>query len=359
MRASDGPQVVIGVADIEPVSGETEIAARAPALEMVPEPSLALVREPERLELVAEKNDENDEIVPAPEPEPARAAAETAKDVPPASEERTRAYAPAPDESVTPPPVEMAAPTSEKDPFADPDDASIPPVGNVDVEQFFSEGDVAARAAEHHEEAWDALEKAKRKHLPEVVARRSRYARYVRWAVGGAAVVCLAALVRTAVTPSVAASAPKGAAVAALAAAQPAPAEPEPAAPAAAEPAPAAAAPEAKPEETKADEAKPEEPKVEAPKAEAKADDAKPQGAASAAEAKTAAQRALEGGKLDAAIAAGERAVALDPADGEAWLVLGASYQEKGRLAEAQRAYKACAEQGKRGPIAECRAMLR
>lgn len=66
---------------------------------------------------------------------------------------------------------------------------------------------------------------------------------------------------------------------------------------------------------------------------------------------------ALERGDLGAAVAAGERSVALDPADGEAWLVLGAAYQARGELAQAKRCYRSCVEQGTRGPKAECRAM--
>jgi Flp pilus assembly protein TadD len=49
--------------------------------------------------------------------------------------------------------------------------------------------------------------------------------------------------------------------------------------------------------------------------------------------------------------------VALDPTDGEAWLILGAAYQEKGDMKNARRSYKACLEQGKRGPKYECAAM--
>ena len=51
--------------------------------------------------------------------------------------------------------------------------------------------------------------------------------------------------------------------------------------------------------------------------------------------------------------------MALDPTDGEAWLLLGAAYQEKGLNAEARRAFTSCLKEGKRGPMGECRAMLR
>ena len=78
-----------------------------------------------------------------------------------------------------------------------------------------------------------------------------------------------------------------------------------------------------------------------------------------AAKEKAASRNALEWGKVKDSIEAGERAVALDPTDGEAWLILGAAYQQKGDGKEARRCFKACLEQGKRGPKGECSAMLR
>ena len=74
---------------------------------------------------------------------------------------------------------------------------------------------------------------------------------------------------------------------------------------------------------------------------------------------KLAAQIALERGKNDVAIEAGERSVKLDPTDGEAWLILGAAYQAKGKAMEARRCFTACLKEGKRGPKGECAAMLR
>ncbi|MDP9033497.1 MAG: bacterial transcriptional activator domain-containing protein, partial [Myxococcota bacterium] len=78
-----------------------------------------------------------------------------------------------------------------------------------------------------------------------------------------------------------------------------------------------------------------------------------------AAKAKIAATSALERGNAAAAVQAGERSVALDPTDGEAWLILGAAYQLKGDASGAVRSFKACLQQGKRGPKSECAAMLR
>ena len=78
-----------------------------------------------------------------------------------------------------------------------------------------------------------------------------------------------------------------------------------------------------------------------------------------AAKEKAASRNALEWGKVKDSIEAGERSVALDPTDGEAWLILGAAYQQKGDGKEARRCFKACLDQGKRGPKGECSAMLR
>ena len=75
--------------------------------------------------------------------------------------------------------------------------------------------------------------------------------------------------------------------------------------------------------------------------------------------AKRDALLALEARRLPEAIAAGERAVALDSTDGEAWLILGAAYQEFGQMVEARRCYRACVTMGKRDPRGECAAMLR
>ncbi len=155
-----------------------------------------------------------------------------------------------------------------------------------------------------------------------------------------------------------------------------------------------AAAPELIPPPQQAETPKPEAAKVEAPKVEAKAEpvkaDEKPAekstapepakveaatpaaapapapvaktepvaGALTAAQEKVESRKALERGKAGLAIEAGERSVALDPTDGEAWLILGAAYQEKGNVKDARRAFQSCTKEGKRGPISECRAML-
>ena len=67
----------------------------------------------------------------------------------------------------------------------------------------------------------------------------------------------------------------------------------------------------------------------------------------------------LERGKFSDAIAAGEQSISLDPTDSEAWLLLGAAYQQKGDSKNAVRSFRSCVDQGKRGPKGDCAAMLR
>ncbi len=76
-------------------------------------------------------------------------------------------------------------------------------------------------------------------------------------------------------------------------------------------------------------------------------------------QAKRDAQGALEKGRTAQAIEAGERAVALDPTDAEAWLILGAGYDQRGAYAQARRCFASCAHQATHGPRRECAALLR
>lgn len=359
------PQVVIGVtaqrADSSDNARRSEVDAQArsgqtgegmsaaeiakPTLEMLAEPTLEMLAEP-TLELA----------------EDAAPAVETPTDEAPTTDET-----PTTDENSIPPVSDMGAHDHDDEPIA---------------EEFFSEGElgtarVAAGDEHDHEHEWaDVVARTSHKSRPEVVERRARLAKYVRWAVGGAAVLCLAALGRTLVVPATHATAPavssmnalsaspaqahttapeeKAASAAVTTTPAPDPAPTTPAEPAkAAEPAPTAAAATA--EHDRAEPARVEAPKVDVPKGEPTA----PTSDKTALEEKNDARRALERGKAADAIAAGERSVALDPTDGEAWLLLGAAYQDKGNMAEARRAYTACAKEGKRGPIGECRAMLR
>jgi hypothetical protein len=261
-----------------------------------------------------------------------------------------------------------AAPEAH-DPLPEPPDESIPPMGDLSIEphaaRFFTDGEVAAKHAHGAFEEWDDhVDPAQHKRAPHVVERRARFARYVGWAVGVSAVVCLAALARTVMVPSVSvsslASGTNGATVNALEAPAPraAAAAAAPLAPVVVEAPrvdvpPAAAPPESEPVPAAA-----AQPTAEATPA-ASAEPATPTSDKTALEEKNDARRALERGKLTESIEAGERAVALDPQDGEAWLLLGAAYQEKGKLGDARRCYTACLKEGKRGPRGECQAMLR
>ncbi|MBS2018450.1 MAG: hypothetical protein JST00_36635 [Deltaproteobacteria bacterium] len=384
-------------------------------LEVVPERSLELVRQetlelvhPETLELVRQ---ETLELVRAEEPveplatEPSEATIETypaalqAEPAPEAEAFDAGAFdAGAFDATPAVPP-----PAAEDDPFDAPFDApadegsvrafgaetplvhmtaittpseiSIPPASDLVVEpaleRFFSEGDLApAPHVIDEDDDWGdspRSQKAKQKASPEAIARRAKFSRYVSIAVAGAAVVCIAAFARSLAFPGARATAKLSAPVAAVAppavkAAEPAVVAPAPVPSPAAE-AKVAASP--KPEEAKpADAPKPEEAKAADTTAkveEAKADAPKPAVASdkTALEEKVVSRRALERGKLNDAIEAGERSVALDATDGEAWLLLGAAYQEKGNMKDARRCYAACLKEGKRGPVNECRAMLR
>ncbi len=78
-----------------------------------------------------------------------------------------------------------------------------------------------------------------------------------------------------------------------------------------------------------------------------------------AANAKKESQRALDRGRLADSIEAGEESVAIDPTDADAWLILGAAYQQQGHFADARRCFASCAQQAKRGSRGECGALLR
>lgn len=252
---------------------------------------------------------------------------------------------PAHEEEPKEPPVTIAStddiprqppPAASDEPAKDDDDEEAESAEHVAIqEQFFSEGDLSRH--EHDDIEPMRPSKAVRMAEPAVVERRARYSRYVGWAVAGAAVVCLAALGR-----SLVGGPPE----------KPAPVlETRPGPPLTIE----------KPAEPKpAETVTPPEPSASAsatPVAEAPAEAAAPIGDAKAEKKK--AQAALEQRKIADAITAGEASVAIDPTDGEAWLILGAAYQEKGDIASARRSFAACVKEGKTGPVAECGKMLR
>jgi hypothetical protein len=81
--------------------------------------------------------------------------------------------------------------------------------------------------------------------------------------------------------------------------------------------------------------------------------------ASEALEKKQASQQALEKGKLSVSIELGERAVALDPTDGDSWLILGAAYLQRRDIKNARRCFSSCVTQATSGQRKECAAMLR
>jgi Flp pilus assembly protein TadD len=78
-----------------------------------------------------------------------------------------------------------------------------------------------------------------------------------------------------------------------------------------------------------------------------------------AKQAKQEAEHALEKGRTTIAIEAGARAVALDPTDAEAWLILGAGYDQRRSYDEARKCFATCARVATHGPRRECAALLR
>jgi Flp pilus assembly protein TadD len=77
------------------------------------------------------------------------------------------------------------------------------------------------------------------------------------------------------------------------------------------------------------------------------------------ADLKHRAQQSLEKGKLAAALDLGQQAVEADPTDAESWLILGATYLQRGKYKEARRCFASCVDQATQGPVSECKALLR
>jgi tetratricopeptide (TPR) repeat protein len=182
-----------------------------------------------------------------------------------------------------------------------------------------------------------------------VARRRAQLSRYVMAAVAAASALCLAALVKAAVAHSQAGTVAASSHVVAQLDPLAAPSGTAATAPAPAAPAAQTVADTAAPGTTGAAAPSAPDPEQLSPAPDPKA----------AAREKASSRRALESGKVRQAIEAGELSVALDPTDGEAWLILGAAYQQKGDAKQARRCYRSCLEQGQRGPKGECAAMLR
>jgi hypothetical protein len=261
------------------------------------------------------------------------------------------------------------------------EDISVPPASDLDTEAFFS-------ARPRHEEPVIEVDnrdpRLAQKMTAHAARRRAHLSRYVKIAVGVASALCLAALVKGAVargnppgTDHRHAELAQAAAVAPVTTAQEKQAAPSPPDTAQA-PDPQASPPTGVNAQPPQD--IPPPPDTAPPAADTTpppadttppADTAAPANTGTvdpavadttpdpkeAAKAKIAARNALERGKVADSIEQGERSVSLDPTDGEAWLILGAAYQEKGDMKNARRSYKACLDQGKRGPKYECAAM--
>jgi hypothetical protein len=289
--------------------------------------------EPEVAEAAVVASPLDRESPPAPEPQPQQ---------PPV---RPRAETPVAFAAPEAPPPEPEIPHTVPR-----DDSSYPP---VDLDNHFFDGHRHSRPSDPPLDAEERDPRMALKLTPEVARRRADLSRYVKFAVAAASALCLAALVKVAVAHNSADSGTSRPATLAAAAAPPVqepaksvvlPAETQVAAlPATPPPAETVAAAATAPAEGASAAPAP----TEAPELDPKA----------ALKEKNTARSLLERGKNADAIEAGEKSVALDPTDSEAWLILGAAYQEKGDMKNARRSYKACLEQGKRGPKYECAAM--
>jgi tetratricopeptide (TPR) repeat protein len=268
----------------------------------------------------------------------------------------------APEPIVPPaPPVADVLPDQDKDPTpgamttaleAKPDEAtsqaevSVPPAAQASPveldDRFFDSQHFRARHLSLPPELHERDPRLAHRMSPEAAERRAHFAKYVKIAVGVASALCLVAAAKVVLLrhdPGTDARADEPTSAAIRPAIPPLPPPPVQAA------------------EIK-------EPSVEQPAAAQPAQEAVPAPAAepdpnAAANAKATAQRALDRGRLDEAVEAGEKSVSLDPADSRAWLILGAAYQEKGDQKNARRCYKSCVSEGKRGDKSECLAMLR
>ena len=78
-----------------------------------------------------------------------------------------------------------------------------------------------------------------------------------------------------------------------------------------------------------------------------------------AAKAKNAARQLVRLGKMREAAVEARAALAVDPTDGETYLLLGAALQESGQWKEANGVFSECAKTATQGPRNECRALAR
>jgi tetratricopeptide (TPR) repeat protein len=236
------------------------------------------------------------------------------------------------------------------------DDLSFPP---VDFDAGFFEW--PPRASHESTPQWGPDPALELNESPLAKQRRAQLKTYVSIAVGIASAVCVAALVKGALANARDnSSVPRHATAAVRQASRPLPEAPPEKSP----PAPRAyvATRVGASSNATGDSPTPVTPAAEPPANEEgpnAANEAPDPDPREAARQKEASQAALEHGRIAASIEAGEHAILLDPSDADAWLVLGAAYQQKGDLREARRCYKACVQRAPRGNRRECIAMLR
>ncbi|MFO0676089.1 MAG: tetratricopeptide repeat protein [Polyangiaceae bacterium] len=245
--------------------------------------------------------------------------------------------------TITPPRPTLAVVTDE-------DDISIPPAPELD-EGFFADGERASRASlDGVSDTWnDDIEDPRvvRRHSVAGRARRAKLTKYVQWSLAFAAMLCFAAGIRGSFGRTSTDGAERSALAAtpmALAVAPPT----EVVLPSSVEGRPFDAVKVA----AKAEEVPPVPALDETP---APAEETAP---VDARAEKKAARVALEKGAAALAIASAKKSVDADGTDAEAWLLLGAAYQETGRARDARQAFQSCAKEAKVGPISECRALL-
>jgi len=236
------------------------------------------------------------------------------------------------------------------------DDQSVPPVDLEVHDEFFAAGEKGPVTRD----ASGAFSPIDARHAQKMTAaahaRRAHLARYVKWAVGGAtALLLLGITVSKLRHPD---NEPVRREIAHAAQVTTPPVQPEQAkpvdVPAVVELADQGNLDDKKVEDTKVDD-KADEVKDDTDK---KPDELPPEKPKNAWQEKQTAKAALERGANGVAVASGERSVALDASDGEAWLVLGAAYQAMGNVGQAKRCYNACISQGKKGPISDCKDVL-
>lgn len=248
------------------------------------------------------------------------------------------------------------------------DDMSVPPVVDLDEhDHFFAAGENAHQRPSHSGASGSFIAidpRHAQKMTAEAHARRAHLSRYVKATVALAAGLLALGLVFNATRPKPADEPAKVAVVQHAPDIVP-PGPTQTAAATADVPPPATAAASAveapDPSASVAASAAPIDPappvaSAVAPAASATTDVVVP--TKTAAQEKAASKAALERGAFGMAVAAGERSVALDAADGEAWLLLGAAYDSMGNKGQARRCYSTCVARGKRGPLDECKEML-